>query len=283
MELTVVICTYRRPELLDGCLASLESSLRQGFRTLVVDNAGTAACRAVAERHGATYVHEPSTGLSHARNRGWREATTEWLLYLDDDARLRPDTIDRLWGAASVGDYAAAGGGYDHCFASPPPEWLRRYYRAGVRPGDYLLGGLLLVRRAACAALGGFDPALGMRGERTGYAEENEFQDRLRAAGYRLLPVPEAVMDHLVHPRKYKLRQRIGAMYAHGRDGVTSGESKFRTVAAALVAMVRTLVVTLPVAVVRWLLRRDFYWQNAVHSVVGQWAFSLGRLGVGLR
>jgi len=31
------------------------------------------------------YVHEPSTGVVHARNRGVREAGGEYLIFLDDD------------------------------------------------------------------------------------------------------------------------------------------------------------------------------------------------------
>lgn len=93
--LTAAICTRARPDVLARCLASLAPLQdRHGFEILVVDNAPpddtTAALVRTCPR--VRYTREPRPGLDFARNRAWREATGEWIAYLDDDA-----TVDRGW------------------------------------------------------------------------------------------------------------------------------------------------------------------------------------------
>ncbi len=87
-DVTVVVCTRDRPALLRGCLEQLAHLDPPPARILVVDNASrTPETRVVAEAAGAHVVSEPTPGLDRARNRGWRAADTEVVVYVDDDAR----------------------------------------------------------------------------------------------------------------------------------------------------------------------------------------------------
>ena len=92
-ELTVCICTFRRPSL----LAAIESVAQQtslagiNIRILVIDNdSKPTAHNLVTELQNRTtmpldYRHVPGQNISTARNAGLDAAATSWLAFLDDD------------------------------------------------------------------------------------------------------------------------------------------------------------------------------------------------------
>lgn len=102
---TVTIVTPARDEV-DGVTAAVESMLATGARVVAVDDRsvdGTgAALDALAGRApGLRVVHvdalpEGWLGKVHALHRGAAEATGDWLLFMDADVRLAPDTLDRV-------------------------------------------------------------------------------------------------------------------------------------------------------------------------------------------
>ena len=177
MQITVVICTYQREDLLANTLATLarQTLPATAFATLVVDNARSERVRNIAQCYGVGYVHEPRLGLSHARNRGLREAITPWVLYLDDDVRAPPELLEQFERRLTVAEYAALGGQFTHRFATPPPEWLRKYYGAPMQPSPqeqlgelpadrYLYGCVLALRRKVVLDLDGFCHGAGNAG-----------------------------------------------------------------------------------------------------------------------
>jgi glycosyltransferase involved in cell wall biosynthesis len=117
-ELTILVCTHNRAELLSGVLESLgnQSLGRERFEVIVVDNASTDDTPAVADRCAkqgklqARYVREPELGLDAARNRGIREARGEIVAFLDDDARARYDWAEAVLDGFSRHDAPIVGG-----------------------------------------------------------------------------------------------------------------------------------------------------------------------------
>lgn len=89
MIASIIITTYRRTTMLAELLSMLGPQLAgQSVETIVVDNCPGATARAVVERvadPAIRYVHEPRSGVVHARNRGVAEATGTYLIFLDDD------------------------------------------------------------------------------------------------------------------------------------------------------------------------------------------------------
>jgi GT2 family glycosyltransferase len=291
MTLTVVICTYLRDELLDLSLRSLDeqTAAPTAYRILVVDNAGDEATRRVCRERGADYVHEPRLGLSHARNRGMEEASTPWVLYIDDDVQAPPDLLARVVDRVSEADYAALGGQVKPWFRSPPPRWLNRYYRSPLRPSpamiafgelgeeEYLIGCLLAVRRSGWAAVGGFSAALGMQGGAVGRAEEDEFQLRLRRAGFRIYYDPAIEIDHLVQPYKYSLGGRLRLAYASGRDGIGMRGNHSLTTGQFIKRLGVITCYSLPFNLARLIVKPDYYWQNALVDTLTKYCFAWGK------
>src|SRR5579872_1336099 len=94
IDITVIVCTYNRCELLRKALCSIaESRLSIGitWEILIVDNNSSDRTREVIEdfsRAGTCrvdYLFEPRPGLSNARNAGIQAARGDILVFTDDD------------------------------------------------------------------------------------------------------------------------------------------------------------------------------------------------------
>lgn len=103
-DLTVVVCTRNRADLLRRCLASLVAmrdarlDLGPPIDLLVVDNAppDDSTKIAVSEFPGVRYAMEPVPGLDFGRNRAIASTDRAWLAYVDDDAIVDRHWLDRL-------------------------------------------------------------------------------------------------------------------------------------------------------------------------------------------
>lgn len=108
-EITVLIPTYRRPELLEQALRSAQAqTVSQGeYRILVVDNdpmPDTPTQRLIERMRSPNlrYVkNERNLGGYGNWNRGFQLAETEWVCLLHDDDLLLPSCIERVLHALS--------------------------------------------------------------------------------------------------------------------------------------------------------------------------------------
>lgn len=225
---TVVVSTFNRAQWLQQCLGSLLVQLEgcSGVRVLVVDNHSTDRTAQVVEQLAArwtalSYVHEPRQGRSHAKNRGIAEAGTDWIAFLDDDARVLPGYVDELLRLTGDGQFDVVGGLYVPWYAEGKVAWFRDEYasNAGVArqpgplpPTSFASAGVMLVRRAMLEKVAGFDPRLGGGGCQMGYGEETRLQLAVRSAGGRIGFAPAWRIEHLT-PRD---KQRVGWLIARG-------------------------------------------------------------------
>jgi len=298
--ISVVICTRNRAGLL---ARALESVCRQTldasrYEVVVVDNGSSDDTPGVVARFAAGHanvrgVTEPRTGLSHARNRGWKEARGEYVGFLDDDGTASPE-----WLAVAreiIGEIrpSAFGGPYYASYASSKPRWWKDVYRSfrpgdearPLRPGEHLSGGNLFLRKDILAAAGGFDPGLGMAGNRISMGEETRLlkEIRLRCPDALIYYDPRLYIHHLVHPAKMKWRWLFRYWFAGGRDSwrVSRGSSPEEKPGDLLAEGARTLV-ELAKSVLRAALKRDRvrypYPQNFLFEVTSQHVFALGAL-----
>lgn len=223
LPLSVVICTYKRADLLGQALQSLERQQldRELFEVLVIDNNSNDRTQAVtgeyAKRCGnVRYFLETQQGLSHARNRGWREARGEYVGYIDDDCKVPEQWLTVAREVVDNVRPGAFGGPFYAFYDSPRPAWYKDSYGCyelgqfprPLREDEFFYGGNMFFRRRLIEAVGGFDAMLGMSGRRLGYGEEIVPQQALRAK------MPEEIFHydprlfvyHLVRPEKMTLR-----------------------------------------------------------------------------
>lgn len=117
------------PRALDALFA--DRSLPRG-RVLVLDRASTDGTQEIARARGCEVLTD-TVSLGSARERGFREARTSWVLLLDSDVELYDGWFADV---ARFGDLADAGA----LAPQPVPPWMRRpdvlqRYRRKVFPG----------------------------------------------------------------------------------------------------------------------------------------------------
>ena len=224
-EISAILCTLDRGPDIEATVASVldQELARERFELLLVDNGSQPDNRALLERlaarHAPTvrYVREDQRGLSHARNRGIREARAELLVFADDDARVTPTWLSTYL-CAFTADPAVAvlGSAVELVHEVEPPGWLEPWllpylgaFDRGPKPRpldvlDCPRGGNMAFRREVFRRIGGFSPAFGRRPGSLISLEEVEICQRAVAAGFRLGYVPGAPLLHLVERYRYE-------------------------------------------------------------------------------
>lgn len=100
MNVSVVITTRNRLAFLREAVASVETQSYPHWDLIIVDDAskdGTSDyLRTLTDSRVRVLWMEQHCERSAARNRGLRDAVAEWILFLDDDDRLRPHALAQL-------------------------------------------------------------------------------------------------------------------------------------------------------------------------------------------
>jgi hypothetical protein len=239
----IIVPTRGRAGYLARALASISEQAREaGVDVVVVDDGPQQATRDAAERFGARYVaHERTRGLNAARNTAIDATDTDWLFFVDDDVEVREGWLAALLTeAASASDDVAVLAGAIHARIDNP-----RYRQCGREgaPITFLeadrgvgWGANLGVRRSWVQRVGAFDA------DRELYGDEQEWQDRARAAGGRVLWVPGAALDHVRTGPDATLGALARAAYARGQASRRYDVFKGRapSLAAELAQLART-------------------------------------------
>jgi len=208
-KVSVLIPTFRRPELLRRAIESVLAQQGLGVRMeiVVIDNdPARSAARVVADLTGSAicslrYLCEPRPGISHARNAGVAAAGGAHIAFLDDDEAASPLWLTSL--LSTMGDHGA------DIVVGPvrprfPPgmavsSYARRVYErdATAPTGQEVewsgIGNALLRRDRCLAAAVPFDPKLGLSG-----GEDTIFLARLREEGRRIIWCAEAAVTEVI-------------------------------------------------------------------------------------
>ncbi len=234
---SIVICTYQRETYLRDALESVIADMLDDGRweVLVVENGESKTIRPLVASFMTTYAnirytHESLIGLSHARNRGWREAAGEYVHYIDDDVQVETGWLEAVMHMITRERPHGYGGTSYPLYTTPKPHWFRDEYvfeafygntARPLEPTEFVFGMNMGFSRAILERTGGFDPAFGMTGKKIAYSEDLAIQDAIRAC------VPNAViyyepaisLRHVVRPEKMQWRWIIRQWWARGRYG----------------------------------------------------------------
>lgn len=231
----VLICTYRRPELLVKTLSAIErcATMVGKVRIVVVDNDAQHSAREVTQRWSAlasvsaSYLSQPIQNISLTRNMALSHATAPWIALIDDDEVPDDNWLCALLATAERFDADVVFAPVISQFDPGAPAWAtegaifqRKRFPTGAnvplretRTGNVLLRG---ARLAADAFR--FDPELGLSG-----GEDSEFFARLAAAQYRMVWCDEACVREWTPPSRTTLSWivkrafRIGSVEAYNK------------------------------------------------------------------
>jgi hypothetical protein len=207
-SVTVVIPTRNRLRLLKEALDSVWGQLYTDWELIVVDDAsddGTAEwLSANAQARTRAIRLESHLERSAARNRGLWAARGEFVLFLDDDDRLRLDALGALTRTLRANPKAVAAVG-SHVVVdehrSRPPGWrpLPVSFVRDIWPetlfGWVPLPGQCLFRTNHLRACGGWNEAKTLIAK-----EDQDLWLRLGPAAF----VPTTVLEYRVHPGQWR-------------------------------------------------------------------------------
>ena len=218
--LSVVIVNWNTRELLRVCLQSVFDTVRaKPLQVIVVDNASSDGSAAMVQHEfpaAQLIVNPTNVGFANANNQAFAHCTGKYVLLLNSDAQLLPNTADGLiqmldahTNTAAVGpmilnhDETYQAGGTDFpnllnetLLAFGVARWLRRGYYPNYppdKPGgvvDWVGGACLLIRKRALEQIGGLDDGFFM------YTEETDWCFRARQADWHIEYAPQQRVIH---------------------------------------------------------------------------------------
>lgn len=281
IKLSVVICTLNRSGLLIKCLDSLILQLDEKVEIVVVDNDSRDSTVEIVKNYYKRFrnlkiIIEKITGLSHARNRGFNNVKSEWVLYIDDDAIAFPNLIERALYLVKKEDFDCIGGMYYGYYESEKPKWIPNDFGSKYKYSEQLTecpysipcGGIVLYRKSMLETLGGFSGEFGMSGIQKNLGEETELQFRASQLGYKIGFDPDLKVYHLVKPEYTSLRWFLKRSFLEGKTNVQI--SKNHEFSILLFKNIRSVISLIfrrfPINFFKWVTKSNYYWQNLVYD-----------------
>jgi N-acetylglucosaminyl-diphospho-decaprenol L-rhamnosyltransferase len=223
IRFSVIIVHRNGADMIIKVLAALDQTLAGGRDEIIlVDNgSGDDSLARVRESHPAVRVvaNGCNSGFAHACNQGLAVARGRYALFLNNDAFLPGDALDRFEQdfaehprAALIGGQLIGPGGESQRSVGFAPDFLSemglRRKRArepapGTRPREVetLVGACMALRREAVDSAGPLDEDFFF------YFEETEWCIRLRRRGWQVLYDPRVRITHLKGASTLPLRR----------------------------------------------------------------------------
>ncbi|WP_426451099.1 glycosyltransferase family 2 protein [Paenibacillus sp. S-38] len=225
MDLSIIILNYNTRELTLQCLESVYRSQGCSFEVIVVDNASKDDSVATIEREypSVTLVaNSANVGYSKGNNQGMRLAKGRYILLLNSDTVIQPDTLKVMvdlmdknpqFGAAGCKIVLPDGSLDKACKRGFPTPSASFYYAFGISklfpksakfnqyqlshldpddeyPVDCLVGAFMMVRREAIEQVGMLDEEFFM------YGEDIDWCYRIKQAGWGIYYFPRTQIVH---------------------------------------------------------------------------------------
>ncbi|KKS54536.1 MAG: glycosyl transferase [Candidatus Magasanikbacteria bacterium GW2011_GWA2_42_32] len=213
-KISYIIPTHNRQEDLVEHIKSVKKSTYKNLEIIVVDNASSDnSVRIVKKLFPDVKVIESQKNLNAAggRNLGMKNVSKEssYLILMDDDVVIEPDTISNLYKAINARPEYAAATGKVLFLEKPTVVQLAgssvglltsfNYANTGPddgrfdQPCDSFAGGAILIKREVADKVGFYDevyPRL---------YEDADYSVRIIRTGKRILYVPSARIYHKAH------------------------------------------------------------------------------------
>lgn len=246
-ELTIVICTHNRADLLKRALDALRLTQETpvDFDVLVVANACSDNTETLLKEYenqwpALRWVSEPTPGKSYALNRAMELIESQTIVFVDDDQRATGNFTVAI--QAALNDFPNAGiicGRLLPDWDGSEPSWVhdngpyRIYpppvaaYEAGsesrlLDSGDILPpGGNLIIRSYVFKNVGRFATELGPQGHNLVGGEDSEFLHRALDAGESIAYVPNILQYHAILPEQFTVNYLMRKSFHRTRSALS--------------------------------------------------------------
>jgi GT2 family glycosyltransferase/Flp pilus assembly protein TadD len=215
---SIIIPVFNKVGYTQRCLETLLRNTRRGlYEVIIIDNGSTDGTRNLIERLASEFkiiINNKNIGFAGACNQGARAASTEYLLFLNNDTEPKSGWLEPLIGILDHDETVAATGSkllfHDNTIQHagvvifndkklPDPLVARHiYYKqqsdlpdaSQKRTYQALTAACLLIRGIAFDQVGGFD-----EGYWNGY-EDIDLCFKFQEKGWKLVYQPESVLIH---------------------------------------------------------------------------------------
>jgi glycosyltransferase involved in cell wall biosynthesis len=199
-RISVVIPTYRRPELLRRCLEAIRQQHCPdcSFEVLVVSDGPDAATASLVSELSQRFPDFPlnyrplpaKRGPAAARNYGWKHGSGELVVFTDDDCIPAASWIDAYWSAYQLRNKRFIG--FTGKVEVPVPERPTDYQKnvAHLSTAEFITANCAC-SRAALELVGGFDEDFPIA-----WREDSELQFKLLKENLPIVYVNEALVCH---------------------------------------------------------------------------------------
>lgn len=187
-SLDLVISAYNEEkyigETLESIIAAASGKVKE---IIVIDNASSdRTFETAASFPGVRVVREEKKGLTHARERGFRESSADLIAFLDADGHMKKGWVERVISAFEKNPKLA-------CYSGPALYYdvhpvshfiVRGYWVIGYCTylvlGYMAQGGNFVLRRSSLEMMGGFDTSISFYGEDTDIARRAKEVGRVK-------------------------------------------------------------------------------------------------------
>jgi glycosyltransferase involved in cell wall biosynthesis len=245
MKASAVICTHNRAaDLKEALLSLLHQNVKNSYEVIVVDNCSTDQTKQVVQEFQkmvnipVIYIFEERLGLSVARNRAIREASGEYVLFLDDDAVASTNWIGGIIALFDLDPrIGCVGGKIEPAWEGSAPQWLSPENRTLYTILDYSdeivemrkpaipFGANVAFRKSVFDSMEAFREDLGRVGSNLLSSEESELIERIRTR-YTVYYTPHASVLHKIPRSRISRKWLLRRIYWQGVSRAVSSKRK---------------------------------------------------------
>ena len=240
-RVSVVVPVFNSRRFLPQTVPALLAAVRQAgdAEVVFVDNGSTdGSYEFLLALHDerVRVLRWEGRSIGGVRNFGARQATGDFIAFIDADCVIAPDYVESALEALAWTGAAATG-----CHVQIPAEphwieaaWHHTHFVGRDRFVHYLNSGNFFVTRSAFEAVGGFDEALP-----TG--EDAELGQRMTDAGHRIYECRAVEAVHLGNPKSVRQYYRRSVWHALGMFGTVGWKHLDKPTAATFAHLAATL------------------------------------------
>lgn len=249
MNISVCVCTYQRPALLERLLRELCRQETRGlfdYSIIIADNDYRESAKDLVLEFAArislklVYCVEPRKSISLARNKALMYARGDAIAFIDDDEFPPGNWLFLLQEALAEHEVSGVFGPVRPHFDSVPPKWVirgrfyeRPEHQTGfVMPWRECRTGNVLIRREIIQGIGTvFDPKFG-----AGASDIDLFR-RLMNLGHKFIWCNEALVNEVVSPNRWKRSFMIKRALLRGKISLLHPGNRLPAVLTSLIAV----------------------------------------------
>lgn len=217
MKISVVIPTYRRPELLKACISSLlvQSFNRSDYELVVVSDGPDKATEELLRHFKSRTEHNlrflstaRKRGPAAARNIGWLSAKGVLVAFTDDDTLPDGNWLTKIWDEYRGQELVAFTGKVIVPLSSPPTDYELNI--SNLERAEFVTANCICTKKALFK-VGGFDERF-----RTAWREDSDLHFKLLESGIPIHKI-DAIVVHPVRRAPWGIsikEQKKGAFNA---------------------------------------------------------------------